>query len=273
MSYVHRDEKGTTVVELLVILLIVGVLTTAMARFFVVHNRLSNVQEQVGFMQKNVRSAMEIIIRDVMNAGSGVPLGQGVEPLTPGDGLSGGPDSLVIMANFDSRYTTLYHDEGPDNSQHVMDATGFYVGGLMYIEDFNGGEFHTITAINLDTPKEDEIITAQPLSRTYYMDDTIVSPIERVSYSLNLNEPDHPKLMRTVAGAGSKILAGNIEDLQFSFILADGSETPQPGDMSSVRMVRVTMVARTETKDRDFSGDGYRRRTLESVVKPRNLDL
>ena len=269
----QNNEKGTTVIEMLIVVLIVGILTTAMARFFVVQNHLSNVEEQVGFMQKNLRSAMEIMIRDVMNAGSGVPLGMGVDPLIPGDGTYGSPDSLVIMANFDYRYTTLFEDEGMDQTIHVMDATGFYVGGLVYIEDFNGGEFHTVTGITLGTPKEDQVTISQPLSRNYYTDDTIVSPIARVSYQLSWNDPDHPKLMRTIKGAGSKVLADNIEDLQFYFVLADGSETPEPVDVSRVRMVRIEMTSRTNKVDCEFAGDGYRRGTLESEVFPRNLNL
>ena len=271
-NYIQK-ERGTTVIELLIVVVIVGILTTAMARFFVQHNHLSHVEEQVGFMQKNLRSALEIIVRDVMNAGSGVPLGQGVDPFVPGDGISGSPDSLIINANFDYRFTTLFEDEGLDQTIHVMDATGFYRGGLLYIEDFNGGEFYTITGISLDTPKEDQITISQPLSRNYYMDDTIVSPIARVSYQLSWTDPDHPKLMRSLKGAGTKVLADNIEDLQFRFVLADGTETSQPADISQVRMVKIEMTSRTNKVDCEFGGDGYRRRTLESEVMPRNLNL
>ena len=273
MASVQSSEKGTTITEMLIVLVVMGILTTAMAKFFVAHNRLSHVEEQVGFMQKNVRSAMEVIIRDVMNAGSGVPLGQGIDPLIPGDGAGGGSDSLVIMANFDYQYTTLFEDEGPDQTFHVMNASGFYVGGLLYIEDFNGGEFHTVTGITWDTPKEDQITVSQPLSRTYYQIDTIVSPIARVSYGLSWSDPDHPILVRTVKGAGGKALAENIEDLQFFFILADGSEVSQPSDITQVRMVKIQMTARADRQDCSFGSDGYRRRTLESLVKPRNLDL
>ena len=270
---IHKKEKGTTIVEMLIVVLIVGILTTAMARFFVVQNHLSHVEEQVGFMQKNLRSALEIIIRDVMNAGSGVPLGLGIDPLIPGDGISGSPDSLVIMANFDYRFTTLFEDEGLDQTIHVMDATGFYRGGLLYIEDFNGGEFHTIATISFDTPKEDQITVTQPLSRSFYKDDTIVSPIARVSYQLNWTDPDHPSLMRSMKGSGTKVLADNIEDLQFSFVLVDGTGTSQPADISQVRMVKIQITSRTDKVDCEFGSDGYRRRTLESEVMPRNLNL
>lgn len=270
---IGRSEKGTSIIEMLIVVLIVGVLTTAMSRFFVQHNRLSNVEEQVGFMQKNLRSALEIIVRDVMNAGSGVPQGMGMDPMEPGDGPSGSADSLVINANFDYRYTTLFEDEVTDQTIHVMDATGFFRGGMVYVEDFNGGEFHIVATINFDTAKEDQITLTQPLSRNFYKDDTIVSPIARVSYQLTWTDPDHPTLMRTVKGAGTKALADNIEDLQFNFVLADGSETSQPGDMSQVRMVKILMTSRTDRTDCEFGEDGYRRRTLESEVYPRNLNL
>ena len=273
MASVQSSEKGTTITEMLIVLVVMGILTTAMAKFFVAHNRLSHVEEQVGFMQKNVRSAMEVIIRDVMNAGSGIPLHEGIDPLIPGDGASGSPDSLIIMANFDYQYTTLFEDEGPDQTFHVLSASGFYVGGLLYIEDFDGGEFHTVTGITLGTPKGDQITISSPLSRTFYETDTIVSPIARVSYRLSWTDPDHPKLTRGVKGSGAKTLADNIEDLQFTYILKDGTETSQPTDMTQVRMVKIVMTARSDKVDCEFGDDGYRRRTLESLVKPRNLDL
>ena len=268
-----RNEKGASIIEMLVVVLIVGVLTTAMARFFVNHTHLSNVEEQVGFMQKNLRSSLEIIIRDVMNAGSGVPFGMGLDPMEPGDGAGGSADSLIINANFDYRYSTLFEDEAQDQTIHIMDATGFYRGGQIYIEDFSGGEFHTVATINYDTAKEDQITLTQPLSRVYLKDDTIVSPIARVSYQLKWTDPDHPKLMRTIKGSGTKVLAENIEDIQFNFVLKDGSETSQPADVSLVRMVKIQMTSRTNKADCTFGEDGYRRRTLESEVYPRNLNL
>ncbi|UCE18358.1 MAG: hypothetical protein JSV84_16120 [Gemmatimonadota bacterium] len=272
-STIRFHEKGASIIELLICLVIASVLVTFMTRFFVAQNRISHIEEQVSFMQENVRLAMEIITRDVMNAGTGIPSGEGVFPLIPGDGASGSSDSLVIMANFDYQYTELFEDEQVDQTIHVMNATGFYVGGLLYIEDFDGGAFHTITSITLDTPKEDQITVSQPLNRPFQKDDTVVSPIARVSYGLTWTEQGRPSLVRTVKGSGAKVLAENIEDLQFSFIMSDGSETSQPADMTEVRLVKIQMTARTEKADCEFVDDGYRRRTLESIVQPRNLDL
>jgi len=267
-----KSNKGFTIVELLVALVMAAILTTAITRFFICQNRLSIVEEQVSFMQKNIRTAMEVVAHDVMSAGAGIPSGAGIQPLIVGDGALGSSDSLVIMANFDHRYTTLYQDESTDQQQNVLEATGFYVGGMMYIEDFDGGEFHTITSITEGTDK-DEIYTSHPLSRPYYMDGTVVSPVARVSYKLSWDIPDHPVLTQTIEGTGTRVLADNIEDLQFSFVLVDGSETSAPDDMSQVRMVKILMTSRTDRVDCEFDGDGYRRRTLEEQVTPRNLDL
>ena len=271
MKPIFENEKGFTIAELLTVIVMIGILTTAIARFLIVHNRLSNVEQQVGFMQKNLRSAMEILKRDVMNAGNGVPSRCEIDPLIPGDGHGGSADSVVVVGNFNNQSTTLFENEETDNIIHVMDASGFYVGGRLYIKDFYGSEFHTVTSIRLNTTKEDEITTVNPLSRDFHKDQTLVSPVSRVSYTLDRSVADHPKLMRNVKGYGAKILAENIEDIQFTYVLSDGSETPRPSDISDVRIVKIMITARTDGTDCELGGDGYRRRTLESEVKPRNL--
>ena len=266
------DERGISIIELLIVVVIVGIMTTAIARFLVVHKHLSITEEQVSFMQKNIRTALEIIRDDIMNAGSGVPRGHGIDILIPGDGPGGSSDSVVVTANFNNLHTTLFEDEGLDNTVNVMDASGFHVGESVCIQDYSGKEIHTIGGISWGTPKGDQIEMTQSLSRTFYKIDTIVSPIAQVSYTLRECNSDNPELMRTVKGLGTVVLANNIEDLQFSYILSDGSETSSPPDISKVRMVRIKMTARTNRKDCEFSGDGYRRRTLESIVKLRNAD-
>ncbi|UCE18776.1 MAG: hypothetical protein JSV84_18365 [Gemmatimonadota bacterium] len=271
MIFNTESNKGTTLVELLTVLVMMGVLTTCVARYLIVHYRLSNVEQQVGFMQKNLRSAMDIIKKDIMNTGTGIPRGHDLDPIVPGDAHGGGADSIVVAGNFNRKFTQLVEDEKTDNILHIMDASGFTTGCLLYIKDIYGGECHTIAEIIFDTPKEDKIVTEKPLSRSFNKDVTVVSPISRVGYSLNKTDSERPLLIRTVKGADPTVVADNIEDIQFAYVLADGSETSNPNDISSIRMVRIKMTARTERKDSEFHNDGYRRRTLESEVFLRNI--
>lgn len=68
-------------------------------------------------------------------------------------------------------------------------------------------------------------------------------------------------------------LAENIEKLSFTYIMADGTVTNSPGNPEDIRLVRVTLIGRTDMSDPGFSGDGYRRRELTNVIKVRNLGL
>jgi type IV pilus assembly protein PilW len=61
--------KGITLIELLVGLVICGLVTAGIYRVFVAQSRAYNVQDQVVEVQQNVRSAMEILLRDLRMAG------------------------------------------------------------------------------------------------------------------------------------------------------------------------------------------------------------
>jgi len=62
-------QKGVTLIELLVALVICGVVIGAIYRLFIVQTRAYTVQDQVVEVQQNVRSAMEIMLRDLRMTG------------------------------------------------------------------------------------------------------------------------------------------------------------------------------------------------------------
>jgi len=63
------DSKGITLIELLVALVICGVVIAGIYRVFVAQSRAYTVQDQVVEVQQGIRSAMEILIRDLRMAG------------------------------------------------------------------------------------------------------------------------------------------------------------------------------------------------------------
>jgi prepilin-type N-terminal cleavage/methylation domain-containing protein len=64
-----RNEKGVTLIELLVALVICGIIVAAIYRLFVAQTRAYTVQDQVAEVQQNVRNAMELIVRDIRMTG------------------------------------------------------------------------------------------------------------------------------------------------------------------------------------------------------------
>lgn len=63
------NRKGITLIELLIALVICGMVAAGIYRVFIAQSKAYTVQEQVTEVQQSVRSAMEIILRDLRMAG------------------------------------------------------------------------------------------------------------------------------------------------------------------------------------------------------------
>ncbi len=103
---------------------------------------------------------------------------------------------------------------------------------------------------------------------------TIIISDKAITYRLqwDTTDPGMPVLVRIENGI-SEIMADNIEGLQISYILRNGSVTDSPANPEKIRMVRVSLMARTKLTDPQLSGDGYRRRRLSSLTIVRNLEV
>jgi type IV pilus assembly protein PilW len=66
---IRKNVRGITLIELLVGLVICGLVIAGIYRVFVAQSKAYTVQDQVVEVQQNVRSAMEILLRDLRMAG------------------------------------------------------------------------------------------------------------------------------------------------------------------------------------------------------------
>ncbi len=86
---IRRNDKGLTLIELLVGLVICAMVVAGIYRLFVSQSRAYTVQEQVVEVQQNIRSAMEVMLRDLRMTAfddDRTPLVNVVQPaLLPGD--------------------------------------------------------------------------------------------------------------------------------------------------------------------------------------------
>jgi len=230
--------------------------------------------------------------------------------LKPTDGGTAGTDRIDIMYG-DYSVKTKIAQPMPTSSAvcKVDDTTGFQVGDIVLISRPDGsfGSLIEVTQVQVAALK----LQHNPGGGTInppgghnifptggYGTNSTVTKFACHSYFIDSTDPVHPVLMLDPdgpLGAGTpQRLAENVEDLQIAYedkngtwFCYDATHIAAPATISDIRAARVNLLARTSIPDPDFTGqrpavedraaatatDNYRRRTLRSMVKIRNLGL
>jgi prepilin-type N-terminal cleavage/methylation domain-containing protein len=268
-----RQNKGITLIELLVALVITGILVSAVYRTFIGQQKTYAVQEQVVDMQQNVRAGINRMMREIRMAGFGnvsmlLPVTIGgrtfnnvVNLDTPAAG------ALTIVSGMGFTALTGIPATNQITVNSLTDSQGntlFDTGGRRYVS-IGGVESYAITNI---------VGTTLTLGGNLTYNHPVGTPvfaIRAISYQVGMVD-GRPTLLRNEnTGAGAQPLVDNIPNLLFGFLDFNGNPTANPPD---IRIVQVTMTARTNDSDPDYkSGGGYRRRTIASNVHLRNMGL
>lgn len=268
-SFWYKSQSGMALVELLVALVIAGIIVSVGYGIYLVQHEGWIIQEQVTNMQQNARAAIHELETRIRMAGYSLP--RGLEALYA---ANTNPDTItVIFQNESNCEATIEHAMPYPSSQLRCDGhdlSCFQESSWAYIYDSaaDTGEFFLIAVVNTG---DDEIRPSADLSRSYPVGST-VTVLDYYKFYLDTADTNHPNLMMQEYGGSPQVYAEDIEDLQFRYSLANGVFLDVPPAASVVRGVIITLTARTERKDLQFQGD-YRRRTLASVVKVRNLGL
>jgi prepilin-type N-terminal cleavage/methylation domain-containing protein len=265
-----RQNKGITLIELLVALVIAGILMAAIYRTFMSQQKTYVIQEQVVDMQQNVRALINRMMREIRIAGFGnVSM---VLPVTIGgrtfnnvvnlDIPVAGALTIVSAMGFTTLTAIPATNQITVNS--LTDSQGntlFDLGNRKYVS-IGGVESYTITNI---------VGTTLTLSGTLTYNHPVNTPvfaIRAISYQVGIVDGKPTLLRDENTGAGGQPLADNIESLQFRN--PDGSVPLNPNSMS----MQVSVTARTNMADPDYKGkDGFRRRVITSNVHLRNMGL
>lgn len=252
MTYsLKNNEQGFTIVEMMVGIALGLILLGVAVKIFLVQQKAFREQLQVSEMQQNLRVAMEMMSREIRMAGYMVDKNTFNNPIT-----NPGTDTITFLSDIDSDIatitttianvgtTTIYVDLSDAND--TVETTDY-----IYISDGINIDFILPDNPPFNTTGEpDTILLSTPLSNSYDAGSSMVRTVEQISYSINNTDPAHPYLQRN-----DQVLADNIEALNFTY----GTNT-----------VNINLTARTNKKDYNYKGDGYRRWTLTSTIKLRN---
>jgi hypothetical protein len=292
-----RFSAGFTLPETLISLGMCSLIVLFSSHIFRANHKVFVEQEEVIDMQQNGRIAVDRIVRDLRIAGSGLPIVRVssdvgfLYPVMPGDGGGNNTDTLKILANFEDINTHLT-DPMPDVSSalKVADASAFAPGKLVVVygatlEGGVSGEAFRIT--HLSEMGQDMLHGVsypwnenQALDKTYLPPSGVSAAIFR-KYYVDTGDSLHPKMVVSENEETVQVLADNIEKFQVVYDLITGQEdVPNPSNPLLIKKVTVTVVARTDTPDPNWTNgihsitgvqDNYRRFALEVDIQLRNL--
>ena len=239
MKQAGIDERGFTLVELMVALVIGGIITAAAFTILTTTSKAVRANEQTVDTQQNVRIAMELLSRDIKMAGFGSPgvaIGNCTYPIMPSDKTVGavdnGPDSVQLLVptgkSTGTGRWTLQSATTPSGAAQItlqagavadMVSSGLANGSYISV---NGA--HTAT-VNSFSPGFDTINIAIP-APIWFPVDAQVYLLQCIRYQVVTNSAIcgtiEPCLTRGVAGvttgpnAEAPIVEG-IEELQLAY--------------------------------------------------------
>jgi prepilin-type N-terminal cleavage/methylation domain-containing protein len=273
------NQKGLTLIELLIVLVLSSLLIAGIYRTFIHQQHTYTVQEQVVDMQQNVRIAINQMVREIRMAGYGRQdavfwgvngmHGKYKNVITPTDD----GQSITVVGGYQEA-TSLKANAGSGSTSILLnDTSSFDISGKAYI-CINGTETFRIQSIVGD---QINFFPGVTLKENHFLGEPVFLVLA-ITYSIGLSEGKTCLLRDENLGLGPQSVAENIEFLQFTYTLDDGSVfvNTVPGNRrDEIRMVQVAIRARTDRNDPELGGggDGFRRRTLTSNIQLRNLSF
>ena len=261
---VFKKKSGLTLIELLIALVLSSILIAALYQIFIRQQKTYTVQDQVADMQQNIRGAIDQMTREIRMAGYG---GNILDIFSNINGFT----SIITPAN--NSITILLADQvgvlkqnatKGMNQLKATNASIFNTDKKRYL-CLNGLNNYLIQSVITDT-----ITLTTSLTEDHLINEPVYL-VKAITYNLGLSGGKTMLRRNENTGGGAQPLAENMESLQFTYVDANGNVTANPLD---IRTVRVAVTSKTNMSDPEYKGgDGYRRRTLSSHIKVRNMGL
>ncbi|MFH0925201.1 MAG: PilW family protein [bacterium] len=292
MRLQYNNNKGISFIELLIVLAIMSVVTSAIFTAFNSQHKVHVIQDEVVEMQQNVRVGIDMITEDVMMAG--YKMGATIQytdletppaptPVVSITNSSTGTDQLVIYyvvnssANLPDLTTSTPNNQSSTSAittvvEELSDIT--YNPWLNYPTPFrviitDGERCDLIlinNVINNGVGTDDRLnhpsyggVNNNRLIHSYPAGSKIIFLPESsmVTYQINSNTLQRQS---GLTGGTFDTVADDIENMQCAYILADGTEIADgsitTAQYEDVRAVRVTLVSRTRSLDSSWTSEG-----------------
>ena len=237
MIYAIRNQKGTTLIELIISIAIMLVLFEGFYQLFISLYQSYKSQEAIAEAQQQARVAIGLISREIQQTGYD-PIGTAFEDKTEGK---------VPVANPSGKNCAPSPKAEP-----IMEAAGAFFHFLADV-----GEDGNFSQGNDDIGEE------------------IRYEWVGLSGINSCGDKKTPFTLYRDTGGGAQEVASDIESFSFEYRLEDGSVISDgsldDAEKSLVRKIVVRLTARTDRPDPNYpSNGGYRTRELSSEVWLKN---
>ena len=271
-----KEVKGLTLIELIIALLISGILIAALYRTFIGQQKTYTVQEQVADMQQNVRVSIHRMMSEIRMAG----FGNVMYVLSLDGGVNGFNQVIKPEANtitIVGGFKQIRRDNGDPITVDSASGKTITLDYTPDADEFNTEAKRFISIGGVESNKfqiNGKVLTLDSGLKLNHPKGTPIFKIQAITYDLGLS--DGKKVLRRNAntGGGGVPVAENIENVQFEYF--DDADPPNQlalpiANPGIIRMIRVTVRARTNMADPDYKGgDGYRERQIASNIYIRN---
>ena len=273
-------QRGFTMIELMVTLVILAIAGTFVYTVFMTQHDSYITQRDVSESQQDVRVGLDMLTRDLQSTGYGVGGG--------GNGIASAT-ATSIQFNVgqgyqDSSAVSPYLSADPAGAVVTVNTvTPFAVNdSIRILSMFDRSQIgiYTINSINSGAKQ----LTLNPAPSSAHQGDIVVANVatgtngaNSIAYQLITDSSVAGSfiLQRTMDGNAEK-LADHIDTqgLQFSYILADGTQisypaSPVAADWPNIRVVQVTIRSQTN-RDVAKNGGTPRTRSLTAYVRLKN---
>ena len=260
-----KNERGITLLEILIAMAIMGVVTAAVMQAYVTQHENYMVQEDITDIQQNARASVDELVRNVRMAGHDIP--PTLLAIVPSNT---NPDTITITYTSSSCETFLRADMASTTEALKCSLAVACFNDLewcyIYDPDSGGGEWFQISSVDAANKQLDHIAT--PLTAAFGAG-SIVKPINQIKYYIDTTDSDHPQLMMQRRGSTAQVYAEDISDLQFKYRMKNGTIIDQPLLIDNIREVLISVRGRSH--EIDTRRDEYREREFATSVSLRNL--
>jgi len=268
-----KSQRGTSFLEVMIALLILGVVTTAIFKLYITQHKNYLTQDDVTTIQQNVRASIDEMSRHIRMAGYDLPVG------LPSMGAANtDPDTITITYLSSGCDTYLASDMLQPSSELKCgtDISCFYDGQWVFIYDPDSaaGEWFEITEVQVAAKQLQH--NTMVLSRKYDANALVLAMSQIKFFVDNTTDPNHPNLMIHIMGQPPQVFAEDITDLQFQYCMKNGAVVDVPTVIDNIREVSISISGRSHKPDVELAEElenQYRQRTFSTSVYLRNVGV